>query len=52
MRSKSEIDEQTSVVLGKIDAGESYFGMTYEEGVLAALDWVVGNTNDKPIEEE
>ena len=52
MRSLSEIKEMVGDTLDRIDSGRSYHGMTYEEGVLAALDWVLGNTNDKPIEEE
>jgi hypothetical protein len=27
-----------------------YFGMSYEEGVVAALDWALGNTDDSPLE--
>lgn len=26
-------------------------GMTYEEGVKAALEWVLGDTQEKPVEE-
>lgn len=29
--------------------GSKWHGMTYEEGVLAALDWVTGNSEDNPI---
>lgn len=25
-------------------------GMTYEEGVLAALDWIFGRTDDNPLD--
>ncbi len=29
-----------------------WHGMTYVEGVLAALDWVTGQTDDKPIDDD
>lgn len=46
MRSKSEIDEQ---IERAIDENGVYFGMSYEEGVVAALDWVIGFIDEKPI---
>jgi len=47
MRRKEEIYEQ-------IDACENSdnFGMTYEDGVKATLEWILGYSNDKPIEIE
>ena len=27
-----------------------FFGMSYEEGVVAALEWVLGNSDDSPLE--
>ena len=32
------------------DDNQGCFGMTYEQGVSAALDWVLGDTDEKPIE--
>ena len=44
MRTKEEIEE----VLQKVNPyeGSKYPGMTYEEGVDDALNWVAGNTLD------
>ena len=37
----------------KIQAGGSSFpGKTYDEGVRAALDWVMGNTDVSPFDDE
>lgn len=36
----------------KVASGETASpGMTYEQGVEAALMWVLGNSNDKPLDE-
>ena len=29
-----------------------YFGLTYEQGVKVALDWVTGNDDIHPLDEE
>ena len=54
MRSESRIKEQVSTVLGILDDPDAFrcFGMSYEDGVLAALDWVLETTNDKPVEDQ
>ncbi len=50
MRTKKEIDEQIDMV---IDGDVSKFpGMAYEEGVRAALEWVVEDTEDKPMDDD
>lgn len=51
MRSKTAIQQQigeASVFIVKNTTDVS--GMTYEEGVDAALRWVLEETNDLPIE--
>ena len=47
MRTIEEISEQ-------IDATEdsNNFGMSYEDGVKYALEWVIEQTDEKPIEIE
>ncbi len=30
----------------------SYTGLTYEDGVVAALRWVLGDTQEYPVEED
>lgn len=52
MRSKVAIEDQVKIVLDVLDDPDSFrcFGETYEDGVIAALDWVLETTNDKPVE--
>lgn len=51
MRIKEEIDNLLNKATEAVDAGKSkYNGMSYEEGIIAALDWVFGNTDDHPLE--
>lgn len=50
-RSRSEIDEQMNETVDAVDSGQSSFpGMSYEQGVDAALRWVTGDSNDAPME--
>ena len=50
-RSEEEINRVlTWAADGKYD-GTHYAGMSYEEGILNALDWLFGNTDDPPDEE-
>jgi hypothetical protein len=28
-----------------------YSGMTYQEGIIHALDWILGRTEDPPLED-
>ena len=41
-------------IQAEIDACEysDFSGMSYEDGVKAALEWVIGNMNEKPITED
>ena len=49
--SEEEINKQLDLVYEKIETGEGYYGMSYEEGVKAALEWVKGDISEKPIED-
>jgi len=51
-RSRSEIDNCRDMAGRAIDEGSKYPGMSYEEGVLAALEWVTGDVDDHPMEED
>lgn len=53
MRSKKEIEEQTNLAVDVTydDNNPGCFGMTYEDGVVSALDWVLEVTEDKPMDE-
>lgn len=51
--SNSEIEQQEGEAGARVAAGRSdYPGMTYEEGVSAALRWVLGRDEDPPMGEE
>ena len=52
-RSDEEIDEQLNIAMEQFDKGGSKFpGMTYEQGVAEALQWVLGDSDDQPIPDE
>lgn len=46
VRTPQEIREQIEQAFG-----DKYGGMTYENGVEAALMWVLGDRDDKPMED-
>ena len=52
MRSKAEIEDQLNKAMDVIhDPDErGAWGMSYEEGVQAALDWVVENIEEGPMD--
>jgi hypothetical protein len=43
----NEIDRATSAQ----ENGEGFRGMSYEDGVKAALEWATGDTEDKPMDD-
>lgn len=50
-RTESEIREQIHKALDNMDEGSSIFpGLTYEDGVQASLDWVLGEQDEEPME--
>lgn len=51
MRSREEIDNCMNLTGDAIEEGSKYPGMSYEEGVRAALEWVTGDVDDHPMEE-
>jgi len=49
---REEIDEQIRRAREQIDAGRTTVrGMSYEEGVVAGIEWVLGEIDDKPMED-
>jgi hypothetical protein len=55
-RTEEEVEEQRGRVLDQMDAagGRSHSkwpGMTFEQGVLATIEWLLGDRDDPPIEE-
>lgn len=52
-RPQYEIDDQLNEAVELVDEGRSAVpGMSYEQGVEAALRWVTGDSDDLPIEKE
>jgi hypothetical protein len=49
---QDQIDDVINKVYDHLDAGTSAFpGMSYEEGVRAAIDWMTGDTLENPMED-
>jgi hypothetical protein len=52
-RTNEEIDDVLNRCNEKVDEGGSrFFGMTYEQGIVAGIDWLLGNTDDHPYDDE
>ena len=51
MRTQEETDEQLNLATEGVDNGSRWPGMSYEQGVEAAIRWMTGQTDDKPMEE-
>jgi len=55
-RSDDEIQEQIDKSWGDdeqmVSGASRWPGMTYEAGVRAALEWVLGNEDEAPMEED
>lgn len=49
VRAEREIDDILNWAMSAADEGHSQFpGMSYEEGVSAAIQWITGETDDDP----
>jgi hypothetical protein len=51
-RTDDEINGQLDLALDGIDNGSKWPGMSYEQGVEAALLWVTGQDDEKPMEDD
>lgn len=52
IRSEQEIWDLLNQCADAEETGvSSYPGMSYEQGIKAAIEWVTGDTNDHPINE-
>lgn len=50
-RTEDEIDVQVNAAITQENKGETKWpGMTYEQGVRAALDWVRGFNDEAPMD--
>lgn len=51
-RSAEEVQQQMDEAGAKVaEGGSQYPAMSYEEGVDYALRWVLGETEDKPMDD-
>jgi len=47
----SDIDDVLNICTERANSGNSpLWGMTYEEGVEAGIRWVLGQTDDSPLD--
>ena len=51
MRTKDEMYDEIDNAIEKQESGEGFNGMSYEDGVKAALEWAMGDTEDKPTDD-
>ena len=51
-RPQSEIDDQLNKAAEGLDTGSKWPGMSYEQGVDAALRWVAGYSDEAPMDDE
>lgn len=50
-RSSGEIDDVVNAAWEPVEQGTSNVrGMSYEQGVIAALSWVTGDTDENPMD--
>lgn len=49
-RSDKEIDAVLNQAAEQIEEGSKWPGMSYEQGVEAGVKWVLGETDDNPME--
>jgi hypothetical protein len=48
-KSKQEIYDLIGKAVDALEKGSKYPGLSYEEGIIAALDWVLGN-GENPVD--
>lgn len=48
---QAEIDEVLNRCADAFDHGTMWPGMNYEQGVQTAIEWLLGYTDDDPMEE-
>lgn len=52
VRSDSEIDECLNKAMEALDTGSKWPGMSYEEGVEAAIKWLTEEQSLNPMEDD
>ena len=51
MVTREEMYEQMDIASERQESGEGFGGMSYEDGVKAALEWASGDSDVKPMED-
>jgi hypothetical protein len=52
-RTDDEVDAQLNLAMESANSGRSRWpGMSYEQGVDAAIRWLIGDVEDPPMEDE
>lgn len=51
VRTLEEISKQQDLCQEGREMGSKYPGMSYEDGILTTIDWLLGETDEKPMEE-
>ena len=51
MKKLDEIYEQVDKASEARNKGSRFGGMSYEDGIIAALEWAVGDSEVKPMDE-
>lgn len=50
-RTELEMNEQRDLAYeAKEEKGSRWPGMSYEDGVIAVLDWITGNADEAPMD--
>jgi hypothetical protein len=48
-RTEEQINEVLNWAIEGVDTGTRYSGASYEQGVQAAIEWILGWMDDSPI---
>lgn len=51
VRSETEIDNVYDSAMQANSNGSKFPGMTYEDGIIAMLEWLVGERDEEPMED-
>jgi hypothetical protein len=52
VRSEQEIESLLEQCLVAENEGSDYPGMSYEQGIKCAIEWVIGHTDEHPLNSE
>ncbi len=50
VRDSSDIEEIIQLAEDSLEKGSEFAGMSYEEGILALYNWLVGHQDEPPLE--